>query len=89
MSAHRKELLSLEEKAELLISLAMRKGADANFLRVRRLMKLGRRYGSDEMIYTAIAHLERAISKTNRENTGRSSRRALSVRFKNLIGIGS
>ena len=89
MNAHGKEPPSLEEKAELLISLAMNRGAEANFHRVRRLIRLGRMYRDDEMIYTAIAHLERAISKTNRENTSRSNRRALSVRFKNLIGIGS
>lgn len=89
MAAHGEELSSLEEKAEHLIALAMEKGADANFHRVRRLMGVGRKYRNSESINTAIAHLERAVSKANRECARRSSRKPLSVRFKNLFGIWS
>ena len=87
MTTHDKELLALEEKAESLITLAMERGAEANFHLVRRQMRLGRKYHSGESINEAIALLEHAVSKANRECARRSSRRPLSVRFKNLFGI--
>ena len=87
MTTYGNELLSLEEKAESLITLAMERGAEANFLLVRRLIRLGRKYRSGESINAAIALLEHAVSKANREYARRSSRRPLSVRFKNLLGI--
>ena len=78
---------SAYRKAEDLICRAVDEGADAEFQHVRQMMRLGVKYRSSELIFPAIAHLERAIASIRREKMRRSTRQTFIVKLKNLFRI--
>lgn len=68
-------LRALENKYEERIEHAMEVGADVSFDAARKLMDIGRRYGSDVGHRRALAYLESGIATANKEREERNSRR--------------
>ena len=85
MSKSDRDVLSVYKEAEDLIARAVDEGADAHFGDVRQLMEIGLRYRLSDVIYTAIAHLEREIASIRREKLRRSTRKPFIVKLKNLF----
>ena len=81
------ELRELEKKCEDLIALAVDLGARASFHAIRRQLSNGRKFRLREPFLLVQAHLEDHIAGARRDQLRRASRRPLTVKFKNLIGL--
>ena len=81
------EIDALEKKIEDLIARAVDEGADANFALIRLEMAVARSNGFPGPDPTIQGHLEECIAAAKREQAKRASRKSLTFRFKNLIGL--
>ena len=83
----REELNELEQKCEDLIDKAIEKGAEVQFVLVRRVMSRGREFGICAFYRFAQSYLEQQIAKAERERMRRESRRQFIIKIKNLFSF--
>ena len=77
----------LEKKCEERIERAMDVGAGVSFDAARKLMDIGRRYGTDVGHRRALAYLETGIAEANRKRMNQASRRPITFVFAPFISL--